>query len=112
MNGEPLGEQRQRIDKWLFFARLAKSRALAQALVEGGLVTVNGQVITLPSRMVRSGDRIDLALETGDRRIIMKAPGVRRGPFLEASGLYEDVSEPQARLSAFERAQRMIRPPK
>lgn len=112
MNGEPLGEQRQRIDKWLFFARLVKSRALAQALVEGGMVAVNGQTITLSSRMVRSGDRIDLALETGDRRVIMKAPGLRRGPFLEATGLYEDVSEPRERLSAFERAQRMVRPSK
>lgn len=110
MTGEPLGEQRQRIDKWLFFARLVKSRALAQALVEGGFVSVNGQVITLPSRMIRCGDRIDLALENGDKRLVMRAPGERRGPYPEASRLYEDVSEPQARLSAFERAQRMVRP--
>lgn len=112
MTGEPLGEQRQRIDKWLFFARLVKSRALAQDLIEGGMVAVNGQIITLPSRMIRSGDRVDLALESGDRSVIMKGPGVRRGPFPEASRLYEDVSVPQARLSAFERAQRMVRPPK
>ena len=112
MNEEPLGEQRQRIDKWLFFARLVKSRALAQALVEGGMVCVNGQIITLSSRMVRSGDRIDLALEGGDRTVIMRAPGMRRGPFPEASKLYEDVSQPRARLTAFERAQRMVRPAK
>lgn len=112
MTEEPLGEQRQRIDKWLFFTRLVKSRALAQALIHHGSVCINGQVVQQSSRMVKVGDRIDLALETGDKCVLVRAPGDRRGPFSEAALLYIDQSEPHERMTAFERAQRLIKPPR
>lgn len=112
MTDEPLGDQRQRIDKWLFFTRLVKSRALAQTLIHHGFVRINGQVVQQSSRMVRVGDRIDLALESGDRTVLVRAPGDRRGPFSEAVQLYTDQSEPRERMTPFERAQRSVRPPK
>lgn len=109
MTEEPLGEQRQRIDKWLFFTRLVKSRALAQTLIHHGFVRINGQVVQQSSRMVKVGDRIDLALEGGDKVVLVRAAGERRGPFSEAMQLYIDQSQPGERMTPFERAQRSLK---
>ena len=57
---------RQRIDKWLFFARIAKSRTLAQEWVEGGHVSVNGEKVRRASADVRVGDRLEVLAERRD----------------------------------------------
>lgn len=97
------GEGRQRIDKWLFFARVMKSRTLAAKLVQAGRVRVNGEKAAQASDTVRAGDVLTLNL---DRRIAVLrvlAPGERRGPYEEARTLYEDLSParpPQDRVLA------------
>ncbi|WP_377297281.1 RNA-binding S4 domain-containing protein [Rhizobium sp. SGZ-381] len=106
MPEKPLEEQRQRIDKWLFFARLAKSRSLAQDLVEAGFVTINGHVIVQSGRQVKAGDRIEIRLERRDVMLIVRDCADRRGPAPVARLLYEDVTPQQAPLTAFERALR------
>jgi ribosome-associated heat shock protein Hsp15 len=86
------GDGRQRIDKWLFFARVLKSRSLAAKLVQAGRVRVNGDKIDQASDVVKTGDVLTLNL---DRRIAVLrvlAPGERRGPYPEARLLYEDLS--------------------
>ena len=86
------GEERQRIDKWLFFARAVKSRSLAAKLVEAGHVRVNRDKIDQPSQPVKPGDVLTIKLE---RRVIVwrvVAAGTRRGPADEARTLYEDLS--------------------
>lgn len=86
------GEGRQRIDKWLFFARILRSRSLAARLVQAGRVRVNGDKIDQASDLVKTGDVLTLNL---DRRIAVLrvlAPGERRGPFAEARLLYDDLS--------------------
>ena len=106
---EPLAGGRQRIDKWLFFTRMLKSRTLAQALVQAGHVIVNGQKVLQPSHNVKPGDRVELVLERRDIVLVVRGPGKRRGPFEEARLLYDDLTPPreeQPRLSAFEQAQR------
>ncbi len=106
---EPRADVRQRIDKWLFFTRMAKSRSLAQTLVEAGHVTVNGRKIHQPSHNVRAGDRVEIRLERRDVILVVRESGSRRGPYEEAKLLYEDLSPPpeeRPRLSAFEQAQR------
>lgn len=109
MTERPLEDQRQRIDKWLFFSRLLKSRALAQDLIESGAVRINGLVVTQPSRNVKPGDRLELLLEHRDRVVLVKAAGTRRGPPDEARALYDDLTPLQPPLTPFERAQRRIR---
>ncbi len=109
MRGEtqPGNGSRQRIDKWLFFARMVKSRSLAQSHIQSGHVRLNGERVQLPSQTVKAGDRIDLALERRDVVLIVKAPGERRGPFEEAKLLYEDLSPPPdeaKRLTPYEQA--------
>jgi ribosome-associated heat shock protein Hsp15 len=88
------GPDRQRIDKWLFFARAVKSRSLAAKLVSGGGVRVNKDKIDQPSHGVKPGDVLTITL---DRRILVYkvlSGGDRRGPAEEARTLYEDVSPP------------------
>jgi ribosome-associated heat shock protein Hsp15 len=109
MTDKPLEDQRQRIDKWLFFSRLVKSRALAQDFIESGAVRLNGVPVTQASRFVKPGDRLDLMLEHRDVTVQVKACGSRRGPPPEARGLYDDLTSLQPRLTPYERALRRPR---
>ena len=106
---QPSSGSRQRIDKWLFFARMVKSRSLAQTFIEHGNVRINGERIKQPSHGVKAGDRIELSLERRDMVLIVRLPGERRGPFEEAKLLYEDQTPPPdetKRLTHFEQALR------
>jgi len=85
---------RQRIDKWLWFARMAKSRTLAQKLAVSGRVRVNRERNHSTSRPVQPGDILTIALDSGVRVLKVVAPGSRRGPAAEARLLYEDLSPP------------------
>ncbi|WP_442581025.1 RNA-binding S4 domain-containing protein [Mesorhizobium sp. ASY16-5R] len=91
-----MAETRQRIDKWLFFARVVKSRSLAAKLAQAGRVRINGEKTDKASDLVQGGDTLTITL---DRRILVYrivAPGSRRGPAEEARTLYEDLSPPPA----------------
>lgn len=102
------GEGRQRIDKWLFFARIFKSRSIAQAHVVSGHVKVNGQVVRQSSRQLLVGDRIETSIGERDLVLIVRGAGSRRGPYEEARLLYEDQTPdvPRKRLTALEQALR------
>lgn len=85
-------DARQRIDKWLFFARIVKSRTLAGKLASAGRIRVNKVKIDQPSRLVQPGDVLTVTL---DRRILVLRVldgGARRGPVAEARALYEDLT--------------------
>ncbi|MDH3581527.1 MAG: RNA-binding S4 domain-containing protein [Hyphomicrobiales bacterium] len=84
----------QRLDKWLWFARIVKSRTLATALVSSGRVRVNARRVSRPSRMVRAGDVITAAIHGRVRVLKIVGPGSRRGPASEAQALYDDISPP------------------
>jgi ribosome-associated heat shock protein Hsp15 len=106
---QPASGSRQRIDKWLFFARMAKSRSLAQSHIQSGHVRINGERVRQPSHMVKPEDRVELQLDRRDVVLIVKLAGERRGPFEEAKLLYEDVTPPEAeakRLTLYEQATR------
>lgn len=109
MGGEtqPASGSRQRIDKWLFFTRMVKSRSLAQSHVQSGHVRINGERAVQPSQTVKAGDRVELQLDRRDVFLVVKLPGERRGPFEEAKLLYEDLTPPAdetKRLTAYEQA--------
>jgi ribosome-associated heat shock protein Hsp15 len=83
---------RQRIDKWLWHARVVRTRSAASALAGSGHVRVNGGRVDAASRLVRPGDVVTIAL---DRRVrVLKVLGYaeRRGSAAEARPLYEDLS--------------------
>lgn len=83
---------RQRLDKWLWFARVVKTRTLAGKLVLDGQVRVNGVRIETPAKAVVLGDILTIALEQDIRVFKVIAHGMRRGPYPEARQLYEDLS--------------------
>lgn len=85
-------EDRQRIDKWLFFARVVKSRTLAAKLAQNGRIRVNGDKIDQASHQVRLGDTLTITLDRTVRILKISAPGLRRGPAEEARTLYEDLT--------------------
>jgi ribosome-associated heat shock protein Hsp15 len=80
-----------RIDRFLFFIRLAKSRTLAQALIETGYVRVDGKRVTKASEEVREGSVVGLPLR--GRTCVLKVLALpsRRGPAAEARSCYVEV---------------------
>jgi ribosome-associated heat shock protein Hsp15 len=80
-----------RIDRFLFFIRLARSRTLAQALIETGHARIDGKRVEKPSVDVRIGSIIALPLNGKVRVLrVLNLPG-RRGPALEAQACYEEL---------------------
>lgn len=86
-----MGEARQRLDKWLWFARFAKTRTTAAGLVTEGHVRVNGVRATSPAKAVRTGDVLTIAALHRTAVIRILAEGARRGPAPEAATLYEEL---------------------
>lgn len=84
----------QRIDKWLWFARVVKTRSLAAKLVEGGHVRINGVRSDNAAKVLRPGDVLTIALERQVRVLRVIGDGERRGPFSEASLLFEELGLP------------------
>jgi len=82
----------QRLDKWLWFTRIVKSRTLAAALIGGGKVRVNRQRVTKASYMLKLGDVVTAMVAKKVRVLKMLEAGHRRGPAQEAQSLYEDLS--------------------
>ncbi|HEY1798753.1 MAG TPA: RNA-binding S4 domain-containing protein [Stellaceae bacterium] len=81
----------RRLDQWLWFARFVKSRSLAARLCTGGAVSVNGEKAKKASQAIRPGDLLGLRLGKSRRQIRIVALGDRRGPALEARGLYDEI---------------------
>lgn len=86
--------ERQRLDRWLFFARAVKSRTLAQKLIEGGAVRVNAERTVDVDHRVGAGDVLTMVLNHQVKVWRIVDAGTRRGPPSEAAGLYEDLSPP------------------
>lgn len=96
----PVATPTQRIDKWLWCARFFKSRTLAARFVAGGRVRLNRARVSKASQSLRSGDVLTFAL--GERVCVIRvlALAERRGPAVEARGLYEDLApRPESRPS-------------
>jgi ribosome-associated heat shock protein Hsp15 len=84
--------ERQRLDKWLWFARVVKTRTLAARLVAEGHVRINAQRVETPAKLVGPGDVLTIALERQVRVLKVVAPGTRRGAYPEAKLLFEDLT--------------------
>lgn len=84
-----------RLDRYLFFIRLVKSRTLAQALIEAGNVRIDGRRAAKTSEEVRAGSVIALPLHGTVRVLRVLALPSRRGPASEARTCYEELGEAQ-----------------
>jgi len=84
------------VDKWLWHARVVRTRTAAAALVDKGCVRINGARIAASSRVVKPGDVVTVGL---DRVRVLKVLGFseRRGSATEAGLLFEDL-QPRTRV--------------
>ena len=89
----PSDKTSRRLDQWLWFARLVKSRSRAARLCVTGVVTVNGVAVRKPNHMLRIGD-ILVAPQGACRTVRVLSLGTRRGPASEARRLYEESAAP------------------
>ena len=80
-----------RLDRFLFFIRLVKSRTMAQALIEEGHVRIDGKRVSKTSEEIRVGSVIALPLHSRVRVLRVVALPTRRGPAAEASRCYDEV---------------------
>ncbi len=84
----------QRLDKWLWCARLVRTRTLATALVAAGKVRINGKRAQKPSRLVQAGDVVT-GTRTGKLFVVRVVESVpRRGSPSVAQSLYQDLTPP------------------
>jgi ribosome-associated heat shock protein Hsp15 len=91
---------RQRIDKWLWHARVVRTRSAAAALAGSGHVRINGQRIDAASRAVRPGDVVTVALDRAVRVLKVLSFAERRGSADDARVLCEDLEPAPPRSAA------------
>jgi ribosome-associated heat shock protein Hsp15 len=99
-----------RIDKWLWAARLLKTRSLAAEAVKGGRVQVNGQRVK-PSREVGPGDELEVRIGQVRRTVVVRGVAERRGPAKEAVLLYEETPDSIAARELLAEQRRLASPP-
>lgn len=83
--------ERQRLDKWLWHARVVKARTSAAALVTSGHVRINGVRETSPGHGVKAGDVLTIALDRNVRLLRVTAFAERRGDATSARALYDEL---------------------
>lgn len=89
----------QRLDKYLWFVRLTKTRAAAQALIAAGHFRLDGRVVDRAHGAVRVGSMLGFPLHGRVRVLRVEALPTRRGPASEARGCYTDLAPPDANVS-------------
>jgi ribosome-associated heat shock protein Hsp15 len=85
-----------RIDRFLFFIRLVKSRTLAQAVIDTGYVRIDGRRVEKSSEEVRAGSTLALPLRGHVRALRVLCIPQRRGPASEARACYEELAIDEA----------------
>jgi ribosome-associated heat shock protein Hsp15 len=89
---DAVAPERQRIDKWLWHARVVRTRESAAALTTAGHVRVNGAKVRAPAAPVRRGDVVTVALDRDVRVMRVCGFASRRGGAEDAQQLFEDLA--------------------
>jgi ribosome-associated heat shock protein Hsp15 len=84
---------RQRLDKWLWHARVVKARTAAAELVASGHVRINGVRERSPGHAVKAGDVVTIGLDRSVRLLKVTGFSERRGDAVAARVLYEDLQK-------------------
>ena len=83
---------RQRIDKWLWHARMVRTRSDAAALADAGHVRINGKRVAGNSQKVAIGDVVTLALDRSVRVLKVEGFCEKRGAAPAARALYREMT--------------------
>ncbi|MEN0088149.1 MAG: RNA-binding S4 domain-containing protein [Pseudomonadota bacterium] len=103
-------EPGQRLDKWLWYARIFKTRGLAQRMVTDGRVRIDSVRAEAAHKTVRPGNVLTVTLDRDIKVLEILAPGERRGPAPEAQALYKDLSPPKPKVPYEPDPRRMAAP--
>jgi ribosome-associated heat shock protein Hsp15 len=98
-----------RIDKWLWAARFFKTRGAATEAVLGGRVHINGERVK-PSKVVRTGDTVEVTIGTARRTVAVTDVAERRGPASVAATMYAETPESHAAREQHALERRLARP--
>jgi ribosome-associated heat shock protein Hsp15 len=90
------GDERVRLDKWLWAARFFKTRSLASQAIDLGRVRIDGERIK-PAREARVGETLEIQVGEQRMQVVVQALSVRRGPASEARELYQETSDSASR---------------
>jgi ribosome-associated heat shock protein Hsp15 len=96
--GAPSAAANRRLDQWLWFARLVKSRSRGARLCAAGAVVVNTVTVKKANHTIRVGDTIAVPQGAFHRTLRVMGLGARRGSSAEAQLLYQETAVP-VRLS-------------
>ena len=101
--------EKVRIDRWLWAARLFKTRGAASEAVLGGRAHVNGTRVK-PSKEIGAGDRVEVTIGDMRRELVVRAVAEKRGPASVAATLYEETPESVARKEQRSLERKLSRP--
>jgi ribosome-associated heat shock protein Hsp15 len=104
------GDEKVRLDKWLWAARFFKTRALAAEAVAGGKVQVNGDR-PKRARPVQTGDEVRVRLGPYEHVVVVRALSARRGPASAAADLYEERPESRVAREAMTQQLKVLHAP-
>ncbi|MEO0327024.1 MAG: RNA-binding S4 domain-containing protein [Pseudomonadota bacterium] len=93
MSAEP-SKSTQRIDKWLWHARFARTRSMAQKLIKGGNVRIDRRKVSSNSQTVCRENVLTITLPREVKVVRILGLSERRSSFPQAQLLYEDLTEP------------------
>jgi ribosome-associated heat shock protein Hsp15 len=96
-----------RVDKWLWAARLFKTRSAALTAIKGGKVHIDGERIK-PSRLIKPGDRLEITLTHHAMTLIVNGINTQRRPAREARLLYTETEDSHARRQLEAQQRRLI----
>ncbi len=83
-----------RLDKWLWYARFFKTRALATRVCNGAKVRIAGEIVSKAHQKIRPGDVLTFSQGRHILVVRVMALAERRGPAVEARLLYDDLKPP------------------
>ncbi|MET3353895.1 UNVERIFIED_ORG: ribosome-associated heat shock protein Hsp15 [Xanthobacter viscosus] len=85
--------ERQRLDRWIWHARVVRTREAAADLVRAGHVRIDGARVTSPSQSVRAGQVLTIALDRNVRVLRIVSFSQRRGDATSARALFDEITE-------------------
>lgn len=89
-----MAEGAMRLDRFLWFARVVRTRSFAQSIAAGGHLRIDGRAVDRPAALVRVGNVLTFANHRGEVRAIrVVALPPRRGPPAEARACYTDLGD-------------------